>query len=92
MADLPHGVPAAILAPSLPASARGVTPEDAAVRIVTLAGSPVRTLISGRSISGSYSITWDGKNDAAVIVPDGWYVAVLTSATERRAEVVIKGP
>jgi len=50
--------------------------------VVTLknsSGSVVRTLWSGSRAAGSYSDTWDGKNDQGVYVPDGPYSVTATA-------------
>jgi hypothetical protein len=62
-------------------------------RIVTIAGSPVRTLVDHAPLpAGVHAVIWDGNNDAAAAVPNGWYAGVLTGPAGPRVEIVIKGP
>jgi hypothetical protein len=39
-----------------------------------------------------HAVIWDGNNDAAAAVPNGWYAGVLTGPAGPRVEIVIKGP
>lgn len=63
-----------------------------AVRVYTLAGTLVRTLAEGLLPAGLHQVTWDGNNDAATEVPDGWYVVTVVTPTETSLDVVIKEP
>ncbi|HEV2719129.1 MAG TPA: FlgD immunoglobulin-like domain containing protein [Thermoanaerobaculia bacterium] len=50
--------------------------------VVTLknsSGSVVRTLWSGSRAAGTYTDTWDGKNDQGTFVPDGPYSVTATA-------------
>ncbi|MBI1797105.1 MAG: hypothetical protein HY076_06520 [Candidatus Eisenbacteria bacterium] len=62
------------------------------IQISTLAGTRVRTLASRSFTAGPWVLNWDGTDDTAAAVANGWYVATLTTASERRAEVIVKGP
>lgn len=57
-----------------------------------LAARRVRLLASGLLPAGLHLVLWDGKDDAANVVPDGMYWVLFRSASETRAELVIKGP
>ena len=46
--------------------------------IQNAAGTTIRTLFNGSRSGGSYTDTWDGRNDAGALVPDGAY---FTSGT-----------
>ena len=41
--------------------------------IYDLLGNKVKTLVNGQKEAGTYSIQWDGKNDAGIAVPSGVY-------------------
>jgi hypothetical protein len=65
---------------------------NVSLRVVSLGGSPIRTLVNGPQLAGSYSFDWDGTNDAAVAVPNGIYGVVLVAGSETKLDLVIKGP
>lgn len=51
---------------------------EASIVIEDRAGTPVRTLVPfGMRAAGAYSDPWDGRDDAAEIVPEGEYRAIL---------------
>jgi len=51
-----------------------------------------RALASGNFAAGYHRVTWDGRDDGGAVVADGLYWAVLRSATEARAELLVKSP
>jgi PKD repeat protein len=54
----------------------GTTPVT--ILLKNKAGQVVRTLVSNVSrVAGSYTDTWDGKDDNGVVVPEGIYYAIL---------------
>ncbi len=48
-------------------------------KIVDSSGSPVKTLVNNVSQSGTAKISWDGKNNANAIVPNGMYTVVISN-------------
>ena len=55
----------------------------AEVEVFDLAGRRVRRLVEQRDLStGSYTIVWDGRDDAGVLVPPGVYYARLRIDTD----------
>jgi hypothetical protein len=71
------------------AELRVVAAADLRVRIVDLAGRPLRTLWSGAAPSGGeFPLTWDGATDDGERAPPGMYVALVES-DGRRASVRI---
>jgi flagellar hook assembly protein FlgD len=51
-----------------------VLPGPVLVRVYTLRGVPVKTLVDGAHAAGAFSTTWDGRNDAGEIVASGIYL------------------
>jgi hypothetical protein len=51
-----------------------VLPGAVLVRVYTLRGVPVKTLVDGSHAAGAFSTTWDGRNDAGEIVASGIYL------------------
>jgi flagellar basal-body rod modification protein FlgD len=51
----------------------------------------IRTLLTAKQYPGSYSITWDGKNDKGIIMPKGDYVAEVRIGKDRivRKRIVV---
>ena len=43
------------------------------LEIYNLLGQQVKVLMRGNQPSGTYSITWDGRNDSGILVPSGMY-------------------
>lgn len=46
----------------------------ARLEIYNLLGQKIRTLLQTNQPSGSYTATWNGKNDAGQLVPSGYYI------------------
>lgn len=51
-----------------------VLPGSVLIRVYTLRGVPVKTLVDGAHAAGVFSTTWDGRNDAGEIVASGIYL------------------
>ncbi|MBN1543464.1 VCBS repeat-containing protein [candidate division KSB1 bacterium] len=54
------------------------------LRIFSVRGVQVRTLISGRLEPGNHSVLWDAHDDAGMPVPSGLYCAVLDNDRHRQ--------
>ena len=54
--------------------------EPAATFPPTQTGPPLATLLDEAVLAGSSSVAWDGADDLGALLPDGRYLAVLTSA------------
>lgn len=54
-------------------------PGQTNLSIYNVAGQKVRTLVNGRQAAGSYSVTWDGRNDDCRKLAGGVYIYKLTS-------------
>jgi hypothetical protein len=62
------------------------------ISVYDLSAKRVRVLASRTFVAGFQQILWDGRDDAAQVVADGMYWVLLQSASETRAELVIKQP
>jgi hypothetical protein len=62
------------------------------VRVITLGGTPVKTLLDRTDAAGLYSVSWDARDEGGQVVPTGSYWAILESAGEVRRELVFKEP
>lgn len=51
-----------------------VLPGSVLVRVYTLRGVPVKTLVDGGHAAGAYTTTWDGRNENGEIVASGIYL------------------
>ena len=51
------------------------------VEIFNILGSKVRTLVNAVQPAGTYSVRWDGKNDAGAVVANGVYVYRLRAGS-----------
>jgi hypothetical protein len=58
-------------------------PGPVRLRVFDLAGRLVRTLVSGERDAGSYTVTWNGRDDGGRALASGSYHAVLEVAGER---------
>jgi hypothetical protein len=60
-------------------------PRDAAIslRIYSVEGELVRTLVEGEVVGGTRDLTWDGRNDLGMPVAAGTYFAVIEGGEER---------
>jgi hypothetical protein len=69
-----------------------VTPRPITVRIYDLAGRKVRELSSADGLAQRYNFTWDGRDNAAEIVPPGTYLVQIEiegdSLTETAQRIV----
>jgi len=48
--------------------------KDVKLDIFDILGKHVRTLINTEQSGGNYKVSWDGRNDAGIIVPTGTYI------------------
>lgn len=62
---------------------RSASAEPVAVRIFSVAGRPVRTLVNESLSPGYYEIAWDGLDDRGRRAGPGVYFAVLTAGGQR---------
>jgi len=64
----------------------------AVLRVYTISGRLVRTLVEGVSSAGLSSVPWDGRDEAGQLVASGVYFYVLTAPgiEERRKMVVLR--
>ena len=62
------------------------------VKIFSCLGSEVRTLVNQNQTSGVYSVSWDGKDNNGMSVPNGIYVCSLRAenVTQRSQLILIK--
>jgi flagellar hook assembly protein FlgD len=60
------------------------------IGVYDLSATRVRVLASRIFTAGSHQLIWDGKDDAAAAVRDGMYWVLLQTASETRAELVLK--
>ncbi len=58
--------------------------EPVALRVYSVDGRLVRTLVDGAVPAGPHTVLWDGTNDAGVSVASGVYFARLSSAGETK--------
>ncbi len=60
--------------------------------IYNVLGQKIRTLVSKKQTAGRYSVDWNGRDDAGIVVPSGIYLYRLNAETfvESRKMVVIK--
>jgi len=67
-------------------------PEQVNLKIYSLEGKLVKTLIERHLNAGRYSVTWDGTDEASVHLPSGTYFFQLTAGEYRkvRKAVLIK--
>ncbi len=56
-------------------------PADVTISIYNLMGQKVRTLVDAKMNSGSYTITWDGRDELGGIAPSGIYFYELHSGS-----------
>jgi len=66
-------------------------PRECSVELVIYdaAGRLLRTLAQGNTPSGSYSVTWDGKDDIGAELPARTYIARFTAGEYEAAQKVI---
>ncbi|MFC2096759.1 T9SS type A sorting domain-containing protein [Bacteroidota bacterium] len=50
---------------------------EVVIAIYNILGQPVRKLISEKKQTGKYKVTWDGRNDNDLLLPDGLYICVI---------------
>lgn len=62
------------------------------ITVHDLSSKRVRVLASRTFLAGSHQLAWDGMDDSAATVPDGMYWVLFQTASETRAELVIKQP
>ncbi len=63
---------------------------DGAPEEITTSSTLVKLLVSGElQAEGSYSVSWDGKDESGTLVPEGTYTYVLFGITETRKYAVI---
>ncbi|GBG07155.1 hypothetical protein PAT3040_01703 [Paenibacillus agaridevorans] len=56
-------------------------PQNISAKIVDSSGSLVKTLVSGANQSGTVKLSWNGRNNANAIVPNGMYTVVVSNAS-----------
>jgi hypothetical protein len=49
-------------------------PGDVSLSVFNILGQQVRTLVRGVQYAGEYSVSWDGRNDGAMLVASGVYI------------------
>ncbi len=69
-----------------------VKPVQASVRIYNLLGQEVKTLVNGQHLPGTYTVIWDGRNNAGQMVASGTYfcLAILGDNVLHRKMLLIK--
>lgn len=96
----PHSALAAQLSPGVPNPFRSSTSISYSVpsnrgdahvllRIHDPAGRLIRTLVDGQRSSGTYSVSWDGRNEQGLEVTGGVYFQQLTMDHERQTRRLI---
>lgn len=60
------------------------------IDVFSITGQLIRTLISGNLPAGSYSVTWNGKNNYGVPVPPGMYIYRLQTENSFESKRMIK--
>ena len=60
------------------------------VRIYSLLGTPVRTLVDGAITEGSHTVMWDGRDDSGDRLPSGTYVVRMQAGDETVTRWVVK--
>lgn len=70
---------ATFLSYSLPAGS------DVLLRVYSVNGRLVRTLVDGAAEAGSASVEWDGRDDRGERVPSGVYFARITAGTDKQS-------
>ena len=65
-----------------------VTPRPIRVHIYDLAGRKVRALDSGDGLARRYRFTWNGRDDAGVLVRPGTYLVQIEIAGDSETETV----
>lgn len=68
---------------------RGPSAEPVAIRVYTLAGRPIRTLVNEALVPGYYEVAWDGMDDRGQAAAPGVYFAVLTAGGQRIVQRLI---
>lgn len=59
------------------------------VKVYSVEGELVRTLVSAERLRGAQSITWDGRNDHGIPVAAGTYFAVLEDGEQRSVRKMV---
>ncbi len=59
------------------------------IKIYSLAGYEIRTLVRQEQEPGSYNVHWDGKNDGGITVPTGEYFCTMQAGDLVRTQKVI---
>ena len=62
------------------------------VRVVSVAGSPIKLLTDSTLVVGQYSFDWDGTDDVGLPVAAGAYWGLFTQGSDNRAELVFRVP
>jgi hypothetical protein len=47
------------------------------IEVINMSGQKVKTLISKKQISGTYSVTWDGRDENSNLLPAGTYIVCM---------------
>jgi hypothetical protein len=66
---------------------QGISPVS--VRVYSVEGQLVRTLVDGAFLTGARRVTWDGRNDQGVPVAAGTYFAVLHEGDQRTVRKMV---
>jgi len=59
------------------------------LKIYNCLGSEVRTVIDQNQTSGNYSVTWNGKDNNGIMVPNGIYIYQLKTGVEMKQGQII---
>jgi hypothetical protein len=63
---------------------------EVGAKIYNCLGNEVRTLVNQRQTSGNYSITWNGKDNQGLRVPNGIYICQLKTGNEiKRGQIIL---
>ncbi len=66
-------------------------PSDIYINIVDSYGHTVRTIYDGNRSSGTYTVSWNGKDNSGVRVPDGTYTVNVSLYRFDASQPVAKG-
>jgi len=63
--------------------------EDVSLTIYNIKGAKVKTIVSGKTNSGTYPITWDGRDSHGKICPSGMYYIVMTTSVYSTSRKIV---
>lgn len=65
-------------------------PSEVILKVITIDGNDVVTLVSGKQEEGKHTVKWDGRQADKALAPDGYFLLKLASLQYEMTEVILK--